>query len=81
MGRASYKREMGALSSASAFNHERMPMLCLQQLNALKANNWTNNNVQWSHQWLHAKSSPDGTQTLNATMSPWAWYSLWYTPH
>ena len=31
-----------ALSNVSAFNHERVPMLYLQRLSALEANNWTN---------------------------------------
>ena len=32
-----------------AFNHERAPTSCLERLKALKANNWTQNNVQWNH--------------------------------
>ena len=35
-------RTVGALSSVSAFNHERVPMSCLQQLDAPEANNWMN---------------------------------------
>ena len=34
-------RGVGALSTVSAFNHERALTSCLQQLEALKANNWT----------------------------------------
>ena len=50
-------RGLGTLSSVYPFNHERAPISHLQWLNALKANNWTNNNVWWNHQ-----SRPDGTQ-------------------
>ena len=32
-------RTVGALSSVSAFNHERVPMSCFQQLDAPEANN------------------------------------------
>ena len=39
------KRGVGALSSVSAFNHERAPMSCLQRLDALEANNWTNKSM------------------------------------
>ena len=46
------KRGVGALSSASTFNYERTPKSCLQRLDALEANNWTNNNRQRSHQRL-----------------------------
>ena len=42
-----------------AFDHESVPMSCLQQLDALGANYWTKNNVQRNHQQLQ---SPDGTQ-------------------
>ena len=42
MGKAPYKSakegRVGSISSASAFNYERVPMSCFQQLNALKAN-------------------------------------------
>ena len=48
------KRGVGVLSTLSAFNHERAPMSCLQRLKALEANNWTQNNVQWNHQWLRS---------------------------
>ena len=63
MGGAPYrsaKEGVGALLSFAAFNHERVPMSCLQRLNALKAHNWTNNNVRQNHQQL--RSYPDGTQ-------------------
>lgn len=44
------KRGVGALSSVSTFNnYERVPMSCLQQIDALKENNWT---VQHSCQQL-----------------------------
>ena len=39
------KRVVGDLSSGSTFKHERVPMSCLQRLNALKAKNWTSNNM------------------------------------
>ena len=32
------RRGMGALSTVSAFNHERVPTTCLQRLEALEAN-------------------------------------------
>ena len=51
------KRGVGALLTVSTFNHERVPTSCLQWLEALKANNWTQINVQRNHQ-----SSPDSTQ-------------------
>ena len=43
---------MDALSSSSTFNHERVPMSCLQQQDTLQANNWTNSNIQQSNQRL-----------------------------
>ena len=53
MGRALHKstkeKGMGALSSVSVFNHERV---CLKGLNALEANNWRNSSIQWNQQWL-----------------------------
>ena len=49
------KRGVGALSGVSAFNHERAPMSCLQRLDALEANNWTNSNVQRNHQRLRSR--------------------------
>ena len=49
------KRGVGVLLNVSAFNHERAPMSCLQRLDALEANNYTNNNVQWSHQRLQSQ--------------------------
>ena len=49
------KREVGALSTVSAFNHERVPTSCLQRLKALKVNNWTQNNVQRNHQQLRSR--------------------------
>ena len=46
MGVAPYtglpKKGVGALLSGSAFNHERAPMSCLQQLDALVENKWYN---------------------------------------
>jgi len=47
-------------------------MLCLQQFDALKVNNWTNNNVQRSHHWLGSWVLM-AHNTLNSTMSQWAW--------
>ena len=38
----------------------------LQRLEAIEANNWTQNNVQQNHQRLRIKSSPDGTQADTA---------------
>ena len=49
------KSGVGALSTGSAFNHERVPTSCLQRLEALEANNWTQNNVQRNHQWLRSR--------------------------
>ena len=46
------KSGVGTLSGVSALNHERAPMSCLQRLDALEANNWTNSNVQRNHQRL-----------------------------
>ena len=43
------QRGVGVLLSVFAFNYERAPMSCLQQLDALEANNWTSNNIQWNH--------------------------------
>ena len=53
------KRGVGALLSVFAFNYERVPMSCLQQLDAsdlmpLKANNRTNN-VEQGCQWLRSQ--------------------------
>ena len=54
MGGAPYKSAKDVLLSVSAFNHERAPMSCLQQLDALEANNC---NVQQNHlQQLETKS-------------------------
>ena len=61
MGGAPYKstKEGGGHSfECFAFNHESAPISCLQRLDALGANNWTNNNLQKNHQRL----SPDSTQ-------------------
>ena len=63
------KRVVGALSSVSAFNLERVPMSCLQRLDDLKANNWTNNNVQRNNQGLQSQVLT-ACNTLNGTMSP-----------
>ena len=59
MGRAAYKsaKERGGRSfDCFPFNHT---MSCLQRLDALEANNWTNNNIEQNHQQLQ---SPDGIQ-------------------
>ena len=52
----------------------RVPMSCLQRLDALEANNWTNNNIQRNHQWLQSRFLM-AHNTLNSSMSPWAWCS------
>ena len=52
MGRAAYKSIKEGGGRVAAFNHERAPMSCLQRLDALKANHWTNINMQWNHQRL-----------------------------
>ena len=39
------KSGVGTLSDGSAFNHERALKSCLQRLDPLEADNWTNNNV------------------------------------
>ena len=62
------KREMGILLSVAAY--ERMPMSYLQWLNALKANNRTNNNIQQSYQWLQSQDLT-AHNTLNDTILPW----------
>ena len=49
------KRAVDVLSSISAFNHKRVSMSRLQRLNALKANNWTNNSIQQSCQQLQSQ--------------------------
>ena len=61
------KRGVGALSTVPAFNHERAPTSCLQQLEALKANDWTQNNVQRNHQRLRSQVLT-AHNTLNGTM-------------
>ena len=53
MGGAPYKSAKDVLLSVSAFNHERAPMSCLQQLDAFEANNC---NVQRNHERLEVKS-------------------------
>ena len=58
MGRAPYmsaKGGVGALSTVAIFNHERAPMSYLQQLEALEANTWTQNNIQRNHQHLRSR--------------------------
>ena len=73
-------RGAGALLSVSTFKHDRVPMICSQLLDALEANNWTNNNIQQNHHWLLSRilTAP---YTLNSTMSLWTWYILWSEPH
>ena len=63
-----------ALLTVSAFNHERAPTSCLQRLEALKANNWTQNNVQQNHQQLRSRVLT-AHSTLNCTMWRWAYCS------
>ena len=48
----SVKEGVAILSSVSSLTHGRAPMSCLQQLDALEANVWTNNDVQWNNQQL-----------------------------
>ena len=47
------RRGVGVVLSVSAFNHERAPMSCLQQFDALEVNNY---NVQWNNQRLEVES-------------------------
>ena len=68
------KRGVGTLSTVSALNHERVPTSCLQRLEALEANNWTQNNVQRNHQWLQSQVLT-AHSTLNCTMWWWAYHS------
>ena len=55
------KRGVGALSTVFVFNHERAPTSCLQRLETLKANNWTQKKRTMESP-ATSKSSPDGTQ-------------------
>ena len=61
------KRGVGALSTVSAFNHKRTPTSCLQRLEALEANKWTQNNVQRNHQQLRNRVLT-AHNTVNGTM-------------
>ena len=45
----------GHFFSVSAFNHEKSLWSCLQRLDALKARNWTNNNMKQNHQRFHSR--------------------------
>ena len=66
MGRAPYKsikEGVGTLLSVAAFNHERVSMSCLQQLNALKANNRTKNTYNGATSGFEVTHN-----TLNSTM-------------
>ena len=49
------RRGVGVVLSVSAFNHERAPMSCLQQFDALEANNYNGTTSA-------SKLSLDGTQ-------------------
>ena len=52
------KRKVGSLLSVSTFNHkrrERERERERERLNALEANNWTNNNAQQGHQQLQSR--------------------------
>ena len=62
------KRGVGALSTVSAFNHERAPTSCLQRLEVLDC---TQNNVQRNHQWLRGQFLT-ARKSLNGTMWQWA---------
>ena len=52
----SAKSRGGWCSFKCTFNYESAFMSCLQRLNALEANNWTNNNIQRSHSRFNVKS-------------------------
>ena len=69
----SAEKGIGALSIVCAFNHNWVPMSCLQPLNNTNKG-WTNNNIQWIHQQLWSQFLVPHN-TLNSTMSPWAWCS------
>ena len=76
------KRGVGTLSSVSAFNHKRVPMSCLQQFDALEANNWINRNAQ--NGATSGLSSPDDTQHSeqhHISISLWAWCTPLCAPH
>ena len=66
----------GALSSASALYYERVLISCLQQLDALEANDYTNTTKTPA-----ASISLTAHNTLNDIMSPWAWSSLCWVLH
>ena len=68
------KRGVGALSTVSAFHHKRTPTSCLQWLEALEANNWTQNNIQRNHQRLWSRVLM-AHSTLNCMMWWWAYCS------
>ena len=68
------RRGVGALSTVSAFRHERAPTSCLQRLEAPEANNWTQNNVQRNHQRLRSRVLT-AHNTPNCTMWRWAYCS------
>ena len=58
MGGAPYKSAKeghGCSFECFTFNHKRVSLSCLQQLDALEANNWTNSNVQRNHQQLWSR--------------------------
>ena len=59
------KRVAGALSSASALYYERVLISCLQQLDALEANDYTNTTKTPA-----ASISLTAHNTLNGIMSP-----------
>ena len=58
------KQGVGALSSVPAFNHERVPMSCLQGVDVLWANNWAVTELPAA-----SKLSLTACNTLNGTMS------------
>ena len=72
MGRAPYK-------SAKEVLFRVFPHLTRQSAHALDPNNWKNNNVQQNHQKVRSRILM-GHNTLNSTMSPWAWCTSRCTP-
>ena len=73
MGGAPYKSDnkgVGTLSSVSAFNHERVPTSCWQQLDAPKANNWTKYKVKfWWHTTLWTALCTIYTKNIHADIT------------
>ena len=66
------KEGVGTLLSVAAFNHERASMSCLQQLNALKANNRTKNTYNGATSGFEVKVWQHTTLRTALCMSLWA---------